>query len=216
MRIEAAIFDLDGTILNTSEDLCLSLNYVLKKYGLPERSVDDTKRFLGYGIRRLVERGTGEERSSDLLDDMVGDFKAHYKLHCMDATRPYAGITELLKLLRERGIRTAVVSNKADFAVRELMDRFFPGLFDAAIGEREGVRRKPAPDSVNEVLKVFGIQPENAVYIGDSEVDIQTAQNAGVRCVCVAWGFRDVQTLEACGAEHIAQNVDALRSALIR
>lgn len=214
MKYSLAVFDLDGTILDTGEDLKNSLNHVLRKYGLPERTVADTKRFLGNGIRRLVELGAGETVSPEALDAMLADFKAHYAVHCLDETRPYAGIPSLLTALRDRGIRTAVVSNKADFAVQELMDRFFPGLFDIAVGEREGVRRKPAPDSVNEVLLNLNAPRENTVYIGDSEVDIQTARNAGLPCIAVAWGFRDEASLLAAGAEHIVRDVAALQAAL--
>ena len=204
MQYLLAVFDLDGTILDTSEDLHTSLNFVLRQYGLPERSVVDTKRFLGNGIRRLVE----------VLDAMVAEFKAHYKIHCMDRTRPYEGIPALLASLRDGGMKTAVVSNKADFAVRELVERFFSGVFDFAVGERESVKRKPAPDSVNEALQALSVPRESAVYIGDSEVDIATAQNAGLPCVCVSWGFRDVQTLQTAGAERIVNDVTALQAAL--
>ena len=215
MKYSLAVFDLDGTILDTSEDLNCSLNDTLQKYGLPPRSVAETKRFLGNGIRRLVELGAGERVSPEMLDDMVADFKAHYKIHCMDRTRPYEGIPALLAELRRRGMKTAVVSNKADFAVQELAERFFPGLFDAAVGEREGVKRKPAPDAVNEVLLRLNVPRENAVYIGDSEVDILTAKNAGLPCLSVAWGFRDVPTLQTAGAERIVNDVGALRGLLI-
>ncbi len=214
MKYQTVIFDLDGTILDTIEDLNTSLNYVLKQYGYPSRSLADARRFVGNGIRRLIELGAGGV-SDETLDAMLADFKTHYAIHCLDKTRPYDGIPELLCALRAAGIQTAVVSNKADFAVQELIERFFPGLFDIAVGEREGVRRKPAPDSVNEVLLNLGVSRENAVYIGDSEVDIQTAKNAGLPCIAVSWGFRDVPTLRASGAEHIVDAVPSLRELLL-
>ena len=214
MQYLLAVFDLDGTILDTSEDLNTSLNFVLRKYGLPERSVADTKRFLGNGIRRLVELGAGESVPPETLDAMTDDFKAHYQLHCMDKTGPYGGIPALIQSLRDGGMKTAVVSNKADFAVQELVDRFFPDLFDFAVGEREGVRRKPAPDAVNEVLRALSVSRESAVYIGDSEVDVATAKNAGLPCISVTWGFRDVPTLQNAGAERIVNDVAALQMAL--
>ena len=215
MKYSLAVFDLDGTILNTGEDLQNSLNFVLRKYGFPPRSAAETKRFTGNGIRRLVELGAGEGVPPEALDAMLADFKAHYKVHCMDKTRPYEGIPALLAELRRNGVKTAVVSNKADFAVQELVERFFPGLFDAAVGEREGIRRKPAPDAVDEILLRLNVPREHAVYIGDSEVDVQTAQNAGLSCVAVAWGFRDVPTLLSAGAKRIVNDVDALRVVLI-
>ena len=215
MRYALAVFDLDGTILDTGEDLNASLNHVLRKYGLPERSVADTKRFLGNGIRRLIELGAGEGVPAATLDAMFADFKTHYAAHCLDKTRPYEGIPALLASLRDGGVKIAVVSNKADFAVRELVERFFPGLFDYAVGEREGVRRKPAPDAVDEVLRALSVPRERAVYIGDSEVDIATARNAGLPCISVAWGFRDEAALRAAGAEQIVNDVAALQAALI-
>ncbi|MBQ6118375.1 MAG: HAD hydrolase-like protein, partial [Clostridia bacterium] len=134
MNYTTILFDLDGTILDTGEDLQHSLNHVLEKYGLPPRSLAETCRFLGNGIRRLIELGAGEGVSADTLDAMFSDFKAYYRLHCLDRTRPYEGIVPLLTSLREAGAKTAVVSNKADFAVQSLAERFFPGLFDFAVG----------------------------------------------------------------------------------
>ena len=215
MNYSTVIFDLDGTILNTAEDLCGSLNYVLEKYGLPERSVSDTKRFLGNGIRRLIELGAGEGVPPETLDAMFADFKVHYGVHCLDRTRPYEGIPELVAALRAAGRKTAVVSNKADFAVQELVDRFFPDLFGCAVGEREGVRRKPCPDSVNEALARLGADRKTAVYVGDSEVDIATAKNAGMECLSVSWGFRTEDDLRASGAERIVGTVEELRRLLL-
>lgn len=214
MKYTTILFDLDGTILNTVEDLNLSLNFVLKKYGLPLRSVAETAAFLGNGIRRLIELGAGENVPAETVDAMFADFKAHYEVHCLDKTCPYEGIPELVAALRAAGKKTAVVSNKADFAVQELVERFFPGLFDFAVGEREGVRRKPAPDSVNEALKQLHAARDEAVYIGDSEVDIATAKNAGLPCVCVAWGFRSEEQLHEAGGETIVPSVAALRALL--
>ena len=215
MKAELVIFDLDGTILDTAADLNGSLNYVLEKYGLPLRTVTETTRFLGNGIRRLIELGAGENVPDETLDAMFADFKTHYKDHCFDQTRPYEGVPELIAALRAAGIKTAVVSNKADFAVRELMDRFFPGLFDCAVGEREGIRRKPCPDSVNETLSRLGADGKTAVYVGDSEVDIDTARNAGLPCISVAWGFRTPEALRDSGAERIVGAVDELAAILL-
>ena len=214
MKAELVIFDLDGTILNTVEDLNGSLNYVLERYGLPLRTVTETARFLGNGIRRLIELGAGEGVPAETLDAMFADFKVHYGAHCLDRTRPYEGIPELIAALRAAGRKTAVVSNKADFAVQELVERFFPGLFDIAVGEREGIRRKPSPDSVNEVLDRLGVSREKAVYVGDSEVDIATAKNAEMDCLSVAWGFRTEENLRNSGATAIVRTVADLQQAL--
>ena len=156
MLCKLAIFDLDGTILNTVQDLTNSVNAALTQSGFPERSLEEVRGFVGNGIRKT----------------------AHYSIHNADATCPYPGIPELLSALKQVGILTAVVSNKADAAVQSLCTRFFPGQFNITLGERTGVPRKPAPDGVLTVLKTLGIAPEDAVYIGDSEVDIQTARNA--------------------------------------
>ena len=211
MNYTTILFDLDGTILDTGEDLQHSLNHVLEKYGMPPRSLADTRRFLGNGIRRLIELGAGEGVSADTLDAMFSDFKAYYRLHCLDRTRPYEGIVPLLTSLREAGAKTAVVSNKADFAVQSLAERFFPGLFDFAVGEREGIRRKPCPDSVLEALSRLNADRERAVYIGDSEVDIATARNAGLPCLSVTWGFRSQEALLESGAERLVHSPEELR-----
>ena len=215
MKYKAVLFDLDGTILNTVADLHVSLNYVLKQYGLPARTVEETAQFLGNGIRRLIELGAGEGVPPQTVDAMFADFKAHYAVHCLDQTRPYEGVPELVSALRSAGVKTAVVSNKADFAVQELVERFFPGLFDFSVGERDGIRRKPCPDSVNEALSRMGVPHEGAVYIGDSEVDIQTAHNAGLPCFCVAWGFRTPAQLQASGAPRIVRTVEELQTLLL-
>ena len=211
MNYTTILFDLDGTILDTGEDLQHSLNHVLEKYGMPPRSLADTRRFLGNGIRRLIELGAGEGVPADTLDAMFSDFKAYYRLHCLDRTRPYEGIVPLLTSLREAGAKTAVVSNKADFAVQSLAERFFPGLFDFAVGEREGIRRKPCPDSVLETLSRLNADREQAVYIGDSEVDIATARNAGLPCLSVTWGFRTEEALKESGAERLVHSTEELR-----
>ena len=175
MKYIIAIFDLDGTILNTLEDLADSTNYALKTYGYPERTMDEVRQFVGNGIRKLMERAVPEGTPVEEIDRVHETFTAHYKVHCADKTRPYDGIMELLQNLKKDGCKLAVVSNKADYGVQELCKQYFDGVFDFAVGEREGIRKKPAPDSVNEVLKTLGCSRDRAVYIGDSDVDIQTA-----------------------------------------
>lgn len=201
-----AIFDLDGTILDTLQDLADSLNFALQKSALPTRTTDEVCAFVGNGIRLLVERGVPQNTDITVVDRVFADFKSYYKVHCADKTKPYEGILDCLKTLHENGIKTAVVSNKADFAVQELCNQYFDGLFDFTVGEREGIRRKPAPDSVNEVLATLGIERNNAVYIGDSDVDIETARNAQMQGISVTWGFRKREFLIENGAQVLADS----------
>lgn len=204
MKYRLAIFDLDGTILYTLEDLKISLNFALSANGLPERTLDETRRFVGNGIRKLIERAVPENSDPGLTDKVFDDFNLHYKEHCTDHTRPYEGITELLSALRAAGVKTAVLSNKADYGVQELCARYFPDMFDYAAGERAGVRKKPAPDGVFTILETLGVAAAEAVYIGDSEVDIETAENSGTDSIIVDWGFRDRELLISRGARVIA------------
>lgn len=195
-----AVFDMDGTILDTLEDLKDSTNFALEKCGYPTRSYDEVRRFVGNGIRKLIERAVPEGLTVEQIDRVHEVFTEHYKVHCADKTKAYDGIKPLLEKLRASGVKTAVVSNKADYGVQELCKEYFDGLFDYAVGEREGIRRKPAPDAVNEALRVLGIDKSEAVYIGDSDVDFETAKNAELSCISVLWGFRDEEFLREKGA----------------
>ena len=195
-----AVFDMDGTILDTLEDLKDSTNFALEKCGYPTRSYDEVRRFVGNGIRKLIERAVPEGLTVEQIDRVHEVFTEHYKVHCADKTKAYDGIKPLLEKLRAGGVKTAVVSNKADYGVQELCKEYFDGLFDYAVGEREGIRRKPAPDAVNEALRVLGIDKSEAVYIGDSDVDFETAKNAELPCILVLWGFRDEEFLREKGA----------------
>ncbi|RHQ16713.1 HAD family hydrolase [Lachnospiraceae bacterium AM48-27BH] len=210
MKYMIAIFDLDGTILNTLEDLADSTNYALKTCGYPERTMDEVRQFVGNGIRKLMERAVPEGTPVEEIDRVHETFTAHYKVHCADKTRPYDGIMELLQNLKKDGCKLAVVSNKADYGVQELCKQYFDGVFDFAVGEREGIRKKPAPDSVNEVLKTLGCSRDRAVYIGDSDVDIQTAANAQMDHIIVEWGFRDVPFLIAKGAKVLVEKPEEI------
>lgn len=203
MKYQLAIFDLDGTLLDTLEDLADSTNYVMRSFGYPERTLAEVRRFVGNGIRKLLERSAPNGTPSEEIDRMFEQFKEYYGAHCADKTKPYDGIMELLASLKKKGVRLAVVSNKADYAVKALCEQYFCGCFDKAVGERTGIARKPAPDTVNEVLKNLKIDKSNAVYIGDSEVDVQTAKNAELDCIAVDWGFRDKKVLKEAGAETI-------------
>ncbi len=206
MKYKLVIFDLDGTLLNTLDDLMLSLNYALASSGLPKRTHEEVLHFVGDGIKKLVERGVPKGTSSELFEKTFLEFKDYYRLHCADNTEPYDGIIDLLCALKARGHMIAVVSNKADFACKSLCDKYFAGMFDAIVGENPSIRKKPAPDTVNMVLEQLHIDRNDAVYIGDSEVDIATAKNANMDCISVDWGFRDNDELINSGATKIVSN----------
>lgn len=214
MKYKLAVFDMDGTILDTLEDLKDSLNYALELNGFPTRTIDEVRSFVGNGIGKLIERGVPMGTSETETGKVLASFTEHYKQHCADKTKPYDGVTELILKLRSSGMKTAVVSNKADYGVSELCRQYFAGLFDAAVGEREGIRRKPAPDSVNAVLEKLDISRSDAVYIGDSEVDLETAKNAEMDCIAVSWGFREPEFLRQRGADIIASSPDEVLALL--
>ena len=199
-QIDTVIFDMDGTVLNTLEDLAISVNYTLRRFGMPEHPAEDYRRFFGNGIRYALGRAVPEGTAEARIEEMIPVFREHYDRHCLDHTRPYEGIPELMKQLKEQGYKLAIVSNKIDSAVRELNGRFFSGYVEVAIGERNGIRRKPAPDTVLQALRELGSSEKTAVYVGDSEVDCRTAENAGIPCITVLWGFRDRRDLEREGA----------------
>ncbi|MDO4167303.1 MAG: HAD-IIIA family hydrolase [Eubacteriales bacterium] len=199
-KYDLVIFDMDGTILNTLDDLTDSLNVVLLAHHYPQRTLAEVRSFVGNGIRLLIERAVPEGLSVEEIDQIHQDFMNYYEEHCADKTKPYQGVPALIKTLREQGYRTAVVSNKADQAVQELCQQYFPGLFDIAVGERPGIAKKPAPDSVNQVLQSLNMKREQAVYVGDSEVDVATAYNAGMDGIAVTWGFRKPDFLKQQGA----------------
>lgn len=203
MQYELIIFDLDGTILNTLEDLHGSIQHALTLSSFPTRSLEEVRSFVGNGIRRLVERSVPDSCCSEESEQVYLDFMAHYRIHCADHTRPYEGITEVLRRLRSSGCQTAVVSNKADSAAGKLCQTYFPDLFDFVLGEREGLPGKPDPTPIHLVLKELGVSKEKAIYIGDSEVDIATAENAGIDAFYVDWGFRSAAWLKAHGADII-------------
>ena len=208
MKTQAIIFDLDGTLLNTLKDLTNAVNEALCSQGLPERSIEEVRNFVGNGIVKLMERASGWERTADTFDDMMRVFRKFYGEHCEDNTVPYAGIVELLETLKNKKIKTAVVSNKADFAVRELIPVYFGEMIDVAHGENEagGIRKKPSPDMVLQTIQELDCPSEQVIYVGDSDVDVQTAKNAGITCVGVSWGFRGREFLEKNGAEYVIDN----------
>lgn len=215
-QIKLAVFDMDGTILDTLEDLQDSLNFALEKMSYPLRTYEEVRSFVGNGIRKLIERAVPQGTEVSRIDETHRIFMAHYEAHCADKTRPYDGITELLMKLKESGMATAVVSNKAHAAVLDLCEQYFKGLFDMAVGEQEDMAKKPAPDAVNLVLENLGYSREEAVYIGDSEVDIATAINSGLPSYIVTWGFRDEEFLRENGAEIIVDSTEELLNLLIQ
>ncbi len=202
-----AVFDLDGTILNTLDDLAGSVNYCTKKFNMPERTIDEVRRFVGNGIRKLIERAVPSGTPESLIKEVHEVFNQHYKLHCKDKTKPYGGIEELITSLNSKGIKSAVVSNKADFAVKILCEDFFSGLFIDAVGE-----------VIENFKKNFNseITKKDIVYVGDSDVDIQTAKNAEVDCISVDWGFRDDDFLIKNGASKIVSTPKELEKAILQ
>ncbi len=198
------IWDMDGTVLNTLYDLRTSMNYTLEMFGLEPHSIEEYRHAFGNGVRYAFEEVVDNDTPAELIDKMLPVFKQHYDVHCMDKTRPYEGVLDVMTALKNRGFKQAIVSNKIDSAVQELYEKFFKECVDVVVGEKEGVRRKPAPDMVNEALKVLESTKDRAIYIGDSEVDISTAKNSDLPCISVLWGFRDKDFLIESGATEFA------------
>ena len=215
MNYELVIFDMDGTILDTLEDLKNSTNYALKQSGYPEHPLENIRQFVGNGIQKLIERAVPEGTSEADRQKVYEAFLAHYKVHCADNTKPYNGIPDLIIKLREAGIKTAVVSNKADPAVQDLVIEYFPNMFDVSVGEKPGVAKKPAPDAVDFVLETLSIPRERAIYIGDSDVDIATAENSHMDSIIVTWGFRDLEFLKVHGAKTIVDTTEEILELLL-
>ena len=203
-KIRAVIFDLDGTLLDTLNDLKNGVNAALRKNGLPERTADEIRMFVGNGLGMLVARAIPQGSSNPLYPQILADTRKFYAEKSNETTRPYEGIPALLGALERHGIRLAVVSNKPDEQVKSLCRIYFPTI-SVAVGQREGFRLKPEPDSVLESIRLLGCKPEEVVYAGDSEVDIQTARNAGIPCISVLWGFRSREQLLQAGAECLAE-----------
>ena len=190
-EFDTYIFDLDGTLLSTLNDLATSTNYALRWAGMPERTIEEIRMFVGNGVKLLMERAIPNGINNPKFEETYAKFREHYLEHNLDTTSPYDGIPELLRELKRRGKKLAIVSNKFYAATQDLAKHFFPDTIKVAIGERETIRKKPAPDTVLEALRQLGASKESAVYIGDSDVDIMTAKNCGLPCISVLWGFRD-------------------------
>lgn len=204
------IFDLDGTLLNTLDDLWASVNHSLAQNYLPPRSKEEVRSFLGNGAKELLRKSVPSDCDTQTFEQVFSCFRQHYVAHAMDTTRPYEGVIELLAQLKNKGIRTAIVSNKPDAAVQELYHHFFEDVVDIAIGECPEVRRKPSPDMLLKALEQLGCSQEDALYVGDSEVDIATASNSGLPCISVSWGFRDRDFLLTHGATVIIDHPSEL------
>lgn len=222
--MKTVIFDLDGTLLNTLDDLHGSVAHALEEAALPPIDKMDTRRYLGNGVRTLIDKCVAHvapDASESKKNEVFGIFKDYYVHHSMERTAPYDGVEQMLKTCREQGYATAIVSNKLDEAVQDLYKRFFSQWVDLALGETQGMKRKPAPDMVWEAIRRLGalhgekIDTNDCVYVGDSEVDLATARNSGLRCVAVSWGFRDKPWLVECGAERIIDNPQELAAALM-
>ena len=208
--LDTVIFDLDGTLLNTLDDLFDSVNVILNKYNFPLRTKDEVRMFVGNGVPKLIERALPKSHTKETFDAALADFKSYYGKHCNDKTQPYDGVMDALMHLKSNGYKIAVVSNKVDFATKSLCRDYFGNLVDVAIGQREGIEKKPAPDSVFEAMKL--LDSKNAVYVGDSDVDIMTAKNAGLPCIAVTWGFRDKEFLFLNGGRIFANDTNEMIS----
>ena len=216
MSFRVALFDLDGTALDTLSDIADAVNAILCANGLPSRTYEEIRGFVGNGIQKLIERSVPAGTDEALKAKVLAEFKPYYGAHCANKTAPYAGILEMLAALRAAGVRTAVVSNKADFAVQSLVKHYFGDLFDVALGEDVEKRpAKPAPDMVRHVLDLLGADKSEAVYIGDSDVDVQTARNAELPCIAVTWGLRDRACLAHEGATVFADTVKELQDLIL-
>lgn len=207
--MKTIIYDLDGTLLNTLYDLADAVNYALNKQGYPSRSYDEIRSFIGNGVRILMNRCTDFKCTPDEIDSLLSDFTPHYLAHMYDKTAPYNGICEIMKKLKDEGYQQAIASNKLDSAVKELCGHYFPYLYDAALGAPQD-KRKPDPTVLNMCIDELGAIRENVIYVGDTEIDLQTAKNAGVTCIAACWGFRDKEFLLREGAEYTAETPEDL------
>lgn len=208
--LKAVIFDLDGTLLYTLQDLTNAVNTGLLAADMPQRTTEEIRGFVGNGVAMLIARAIQGGKENPEYNMILSTFREYYKDHCSDNTVPYDGIPSLLSRLKNAGIKTAVTSNKLDSAVKVLCSDFFPELIDTAIGDMDGQQRKPAPDMLYKAMDILNVNRDEVIYVGDSEVDIVTAKNAGLKCISVSWGFKDREFLVANKAEVIVDNVEEL------
>lgn len=215
MTVKAILFDLDGTLLDTLDDLLDSVNHMLGAFGYPPRSREYVREAVGNGVRNLIVRSLPEGEGAERVDECLNAFRAHYSQNLDNKTAPYPGVTDMLRELMEKGMRSGVVSNKYDGAVAALCKKHFGDLVQVAIGERPGLGRKPEPDSALLAMELLGASRAHTVYVGDSDVDVETARNAGLKCVAVSWGFRPRESLVAAGPDIIVDEVSALLPAAL-
>ena len=216
MKYKAVLFDMDGTVLDTLGDLAAAVNHTLREFSMPERSITEVAAALSNGAAYLIAHTVPDGTPKELTDKVLAAYAPYYDAHCDILTGPYDGIVPLMEKLRDRGVKLAVISNKQDTAVKPLAEKYFPGLLEIAVGESAEVRRKPNPDAVLAALRHIGVEREDAIYVGDTEVDLQTARNAGMECASVDWGFRTREQLVEIGAEHIFDTVQELEEYLLK
>lgn len=204
-KLTTIIFDLDGTLLNSLNDIHICVNYMLEKYNMPLRTLDEIRKFVGNGIERLLELAVPDGKANEYYEQIVVEYKEYYGAHCNDNTTPYPHIMEMLEAVKAQGYKTAITSNKNIEATVTLKKLHFPQLINVAKGAKASIRKKPAPDMVIEAMETLGSKPEECVFVGDSEVDIHTAKNAGIPCIAVSWGYRTEEELMAAGAEVIVE-----------
>ena len=215
MKYDLIIFDLDGTILNTLDDLAFACNAALVEAGFPARSREEIRRFIGNGVARLIRRAVPEGTGDDVCERVVARFKAIYLDHVNDHTLPYPGIPELLKALKQQGVRIAVNSNKVDAATQLLIAHHYGGLFDYVLGERPDIPKKPAPDGAQKIMAALNVSPDRVLYVGDGDADIRTAQNANIDGAWVSWGYRRREELTGLKIDRAFDTVEALRAFLM-
>ena len=214
MKYETVLFDLDGTLLYTVRDLADAVNHALKKHGFPTHSEERIRRMVGNGVGLLVARALPRGYDTPGFEEILADFRAYYSAHCEDNTHPYPGVAELLRELKVRSCRTAVVTNKYQTAAEDLVRRFFGDSVDVVAGDAPGRRCKPEPDAALAALEALGAAKDGAVYVGDTEVDRQTAENTGVPFICVSWGYRSLDELQAMKMPLIARDARELLALL--
>lgn len=215
MSYKAVLFDMDGTLLDTLEDLCDSTNHALAQMGYPLRGIEEIRRFIGNGAEKQIRRAVPEGTSEGKIMETLAEFRAYYQDHCQIKTKVYDGLLDVLSELKEKGVKMAVVSNKPDAAVKKLSREYFGDRLDYAIGPSDGVRCKPYPDMAEEALKALGVEKKDAVFVGDSEVDVQTGLNAGLDVIAVSWGFRSREVVIEAGAKMIADDASELEKLIL-
>lgn len=215
MSYKAVLFDMDGTLLDTLEDLCDSTNHALAQMGYPLRGIEEIRRFIGNGAEKQIRRAVPEGTSEGKIMETLAAFRTYYQDHCQIKTKVYDGLLDVLSELKEKGVKMAVVSNKPDAAVKKLSREYFGDRLDYAIGPSDGVRCKPYPDMAEEALKALGVEKKDAVFVGDSEVDVQTGLNAGLDVIAVSWGFRSRKVVIEAGAKMIADDASELEKLIL-